>query len=26
MMMMDRNSDDIARLISDWLGKQGLMN
>jgi hypothetical protein len=25
-MMMDRNSDDIARLISDWLGKQGLMN
>ena len=26
MMMMDRNSDDIASLISDWLGKQGLMN
>ena len=26
MMMMDRNSDDIARLISDWLAKQGLMN
>lgn len=26
MMMMDRNSDNIARLISDWLAKQGLMN
>jgi len=26
MMMMDGNSDDIARLIGDWLGKQGLMN
>jgi hypothetical protein len=26
MMMMDRNSDDIARLISNWLTKQGLMN
>ena len=26
MMMMDRNSDDIARLISDWLAKQGLTN
>jgi pimeloyl-ACP methyl ester carboxylesterase len=26
MMMMDRNSDDIARLVSDWIGKQGLVN
>jgi pimeloyl-ACP methyl ester carboxylesterase len=26
MMMMDGNSDDIARLIGDWLGKQGLRN
>ncbi|RXG87506.1 esterase [Bradyrhizobium zhanjiangense] len=26
MMMMDRNSDDIARLVNDWIGKQGLAN
>ena len=26
MLMMDRNSDEIARLVSDWIGKQGLMN
>ena len=26
MLMMDRNSDDIARLVSDWIGKQGLVN
>jgi hypothetical protein len=24
MMMMDRNSDDIAKLVNDWIGKQGL--
>jgi hypothetical protein len=24
MMMMDRNSDDVARLVSDWIEKQGL--
>jgi pimeloyl-ACP methyl ester carboxylesterase len=26
MMMMDRNSDDIARLVNDWIEKQGLAN
>jgi hypothetical protein len=26
MMMMDKNSDHIAKLISEWLAKQGLMN
>jgi pimeloyl-ACP methyl ester carboxylesterase len=26
MMMMDRNSDDVARLIHDWITKQGLVN
>jgi pimeloyl-ACP methyl ester carboxylesterase len=26
MLMMDRNSDDIAKLIGEWLGKQGLTN
>jgi alpha-beta hydrolase superfamily lysophospholipase len=26
MLMMDRNSDDVARLIHDWIAKQGLMN
>ena len=26
MLMMDRNSDDIAKLVSDWIGKQGLVN
>ena len=26
MLMMDRNSDQIAALIHGWLAKQGLMN
>ena len=26
MLMMDRNSDDIAKLVHDWIGKQGLVN
>jgi hypothetical protein len=26
MLMMDRNSDEIAKRINDWLGKQGLVN
>ena len=26
MLMMDKNSDDIAKLVSDWIGKQGLLN
>ena len=26
MMMMDRNSDDIARLVNDWIDEQGLGN
>jgi pimeloyl-ACP methyl ester carboxylesterase len=26
MLMMDQNSDDIAKLVSDWIGKQGLLN
>ena len=26
MLMMDRNSDDVAKLIHDWIGKQGLTN
>jgi pimeloyl-ACP methyl ester carboxylesterase len=26
MLMMDRNSDEIAKRINDWLGKQGLTN
>jgi pimeloyl-ACP methyl ester carboxylesterase len=26
MLMMDRNSDDIAKLIHDWIAKQGLLN
>lgn len=25
MLMMDRNSDQIAALVQDWMGKQGLM-
>jgi hypothetical protein len=25
-MMMDRNSDDIAKLVNDWIEKQGLAN
>jgi len=26
MLMMDRNSDDIARRVHDWIGQQGLTN
>jgi pimeloyl-ACP methyl ester carboxylesterase len=26
MMMMDRNSDEVAKLIHDWIAKQGLVN
>ena len=26
MLMMDRNSDDVAKLIHDWISKQGLVN
>jgi pimeloyl-ACP methyl ester carboxylesterase len=26
MMMMDRNSDDVAKLVNDWIGKQGLVD
>ena len=26
MLMMDRNSDEIAGRINDWLTRQGLMN
>ena len=26
MMMMDRNSDDVAKLIHDWMARQGLVN
>jgi hypothetical protein len=26
MLMMDKNSDDIAKLVHDWIGKQGLVN
>jgi pimeloyl-ACP methyl ester carboxylesterase len=26
MLMMDRNSDDVARLVHDWIAKQGLVN
>jgi hypothetical protein len=26
MMMMDRNSDDVAKLVNDWIEKQGLAN
>ena len=26
MLMMDRNSDDVAKLVHEWIGKQGLMN
>jgi pimeloyl-ACP methyl ester carboxylesterase len=25
MLMMDRNSDEIAKLVSEWIGKQGLV-
>jgi pimeloyl-ACP methyl ester carboxylesterase len=26
MLMMDKNSDDVAKLVADWIGKQGLVN
>jgi pimeloyl-ACP methyl ester carboxylesterase len=26
MLMMDRNSDDVAKLVHEWIGKQGLVN
>jgi pimeloyl-ACP methyl ester carboxylesterase len=26
MIMMDRNSDEIAKLVHDWIAKQGLVN
>jgi pimeloyl-ACP methyl ester carboxylesterase len=26
MLMMDRNSDEVAKLVNDWIGKQGLVN
>ena len=26
MLMMDKNSDDIAKLVHDWIAKQGLVN
>jgi pimeloyl-ACP methyl ester carboxylesterase len=26
MLMMDRNSDEIAKRVNEWLGKQGLVN
>jgi pimeloyl-ACP methyl ester carboxylesterase len=26
MLMMDRNSDDVAKLVADWISKQGLVN
>ena len=26
MLMMDKNSDDIAKLVNEWIGKQGLVN
>jgi hypothetical protein len=26
MLMMDRNSDEIAKRVSDWIAKQGLVN
>jgi pimeloyl-ACP methyl ester carboxylesterase len=26
MLMMDKNSDDIAKLVADWIAKQGLVN
>jgi pimeloyl-ACP methyl ester carboxylesterase len=26
MLMMDRNSDDVAKLIHEWIAKQGLVN
>ena len=26
MLMMDKNSDDVAKLVGEWIGKQGLVN
>jgi hypothetical protein len=26
MLMMDRNSDEVAKLVHDWIVKQGLVN
>ena len=26
MLMMDRNSDEVAKLINDWLAQPGLVN
>ena len=26
MLMMDRNSDEVAKLFHDWIAKQGLVN
>jgi len=26
MLMMDRNSDEVAKLIHDWIVRQGLVN
>jgi hypothetical protein len=26
MMMMDRNSDEVAKLVHEWIVKQGLVN
>jgi pimeloyl-ACP methyl ester carboxylesterase len=26
MLMMDKNSDDVAKLVHEWIGKQGLVN
>ena len=26
MMMMDRNSDEVAKLVNDWIAQQGLVN
>ena len=26
MLMMDKNSDDVAKLINEWIVKQGLVN
>ena len=26
MLMMDKNSDEIAKLVNEWIGKQGLVN
>ncbi len=26
MLMMDKNSDDVAKLVNEWIVKQGLVN